>query len=289
MENRNLEQIAFLEKYHLNGIYKNSGCDWTVLNDIYLDYKLNKYKKFQNLSQELVKRLEEEKPFQIRAIYGRAKDPEHLIEKIIRKNGQDFKVKYKDITKDNYMNIVTDLIGIRILVLAKEEWDEVDMHIRSLFREFFEKTPIAYVCYGDREIFDTNRIHVDYTNKGYRSQHYVVKFQDVFCEIQVRTLAEEVYGEFDHRIRYPYRSENKFLVRYGKIVSKCTAELDDLVSTCLDMGEQSWELLNKKFSQDRYVDWKQQPQEYDDNASNISPPDGNADALSLAKSILTRK
>lgn len=282
----------FLEYYHLTEIFENSGCDWDTLNEIYLDYNQNHFLRFQKIAEQLVGRLEKDKPDQVRAIYGRAKDPEHLIEKIIRKNGQEFKSKYKDINKENYLDIVTDLIGIRILVLAKEEWKQVDLHIRSIFKEFFEHTPIAYVCYGDREIFDSRSIYVDYTNKGYRSQHYVVKYEHVFCEIQVRTLAEEVYGEFDHRIRYPYRTDNKFLVRYSKIVSKCTAELDDLVSSCLDMGEESWDVLNKQFKKDRYVDWNKGVQTHKDGSGTeeiMIDPKVQMDAKTVANEILTRK
>lgn len=63
------------------------------------------------------------------------------------------------------------------------------------FKEFCEP-PRAYVCYGDRKIFDERLLHVDYTNKGYRSQHYIVDYKGYFVEIQVRILVEEVHDEF---------------------------------------------------------------------------------------------
>ena len=78
---------------------------------------------------------------------------------------------------------------------------------------------MAYIRYGDRDVFH-GKIKTDYSNKGYRSQHYILKRDGVYFEIQVRTLAEEVYGEFDHRVRYPNEEENKFLIRYANIVSK---------------------------------------------------------------------
>ena len=55
----------------------------------------------------------------------------------------------------------------------------------------FVEEPIAYTRYGDRDIYQ-DKIHEEHTNKGYRSQHYIVKYEDVYCEIQARTLAEEV-------------------------------------------------------------------------------------------------
>lgn len=239
--------------------FNNANCEWSILEEIYTDYKDNYYDKFQKTSIKLAEKLSKEKPEDIHAIYGRAKNPEHLIEKIIRKKGSEHRSAYENITKDNYKDIVTDLVGIRILMLAKEEWKVVHKHIEKQFDEFYQGTPVAYVCYGDRELFETDLIKVDYTNKGYRSQHYIVRYENVYCEIQVRTLAEEVYGEFDHRVRYPYRVNNKFLIRYGKIVSKCTSELDDLVSTCLALGEESWNELHQCVEEDSYVDWKKRP------------------------------
>lgn len=68
-------------------------------------------------------------------------------------------------------------------------------------------------------------------------------------------MAEEVYGEFDHRARYPYRQENKFLIRYTKIVSKAVTELDDLISTCFGIKDAVLSELDRDFQEDHYIDW----------------------------------
>ena len=34
---------------------------------------------------------------------------------------------------------------------------------------------------------------------------YIVKYQGVYMEIQIRTLFEEGWGEIDHHILYPYK------------------------------------------------------------------------------------
>ena len=44
----------------------------------------------------------------------------------------------------------------------------------------------------------------------YTSIHYVVKPREeseLCCEVQVRTLFEEIWGEIDHRINYPHATE----------------------------------------------------------------------------------
>ncbi len=250
-----LDKDGFLEEYKLSDVFQCADITWDVLELIYNDYK-ERYEDLQDKAEKIVKTLRDENCEAIRSIYGRAKHPKHLIAKIIRKLGKEHNAKYNDINTNSYMNIVRDLIGVRVLVLAKEQWYQADSVIRKYFNDFPEP-PKAYMCYGDRDIFDESIIETDYTNRGYRSQHYIVSLDGYFAEIQVRTLAEEVFGELDHAVRYPKQEENTFLKRYGRIVSKCTSELDELVSTCLDLSknEKLINSLHNQFAQDRYKSW----------------------------------
>ena len=64
--------------------------------------------------------------FHVHSIHNRCKDPEHLIErrsygKLELKNVRNIKI----INERNYLRIVRDLMGIRILILSKEEWRTV--------------------------------------------------------------------------------------------------------------------------------------------------------------------
>ena len=261
-----LNQEQFLKEYNLEQTFKRSGLDWKKLEAIYEDYKEENYPMLQDLSSRLVADFNQEKRNlrieksewgkDIHVIYGRAKEPEHVIEKIIRKVGDEDSQKYQNINAHNYKDVLKDLIGIRVIVIKKEGWKEAHDLICALFsNKFYDGTPKAYVCYGDRKIFDEDSIDVDYTVKGYRSQHYVVQYEKHYAEIQVRTLAEEVYGEFDHRVRYPYFKDNKFLIRYTNMISRGIAELDDMISTCMQLDDELLEKLNHKFEEDRYVDW----------------------------------
>ncbi|MBQ9200172.1 MAG: hypothetical protein IJ141_08345 [Lachnospiraceae bacterium] len=258
-----LKKNKFLEKYNINNSFlkaSNRGLTWRRLSEIYDDYSKNYYKEYNNLADDIVERIYKNAPVEAKIVYGRAKDPEHLIEKIIRKIGDEDKPDYYNINVKNYRKIVTDLIGIRILILKKEDWDVVDNHIHRLFKKFKEP-PVAYVCYGDRDIYGKNRINTEYTNKGYRSQHYTALYKNNIYEIQVRTLAEEVYGEYDHKIRYPYRTNSNFLARYNRIIAKVTSELDDLISTSLTMNSDSIDKLDDDFSKDIYRDWSREVDE----------------------------
>lgn len=190
-----------------------------------------------------------------------------MIEKIIRKVGNEDSYKYQNINVVNYKDILRDLIGIRVIVVKKEGWKEAHDLICALFNTFYDDTPKAYVCYGDRKIFDEETIDVDYTVKRYRSQHYVIKYEMHYAEIQVRTLAEEVYGEFDYRARYPYFKDNKFLIRYTNMISRGIAELDDMISTCMQLDDELLEKLNHKFEEDRYIDWAKEQSSSKDRIS----------------------
>ncbi|MCM1179019.1 MAG: hypothetical protein NC347_02090 [Clostridium sp.] len=252
-----LDKSTFLNEYRLQEIFlvaESKGLTWEKLIGIYNDYDKCHYTSYKQKAHDIVDKLYEQAPPEATIIYGRAKEPEHLLEKIIRKVGKEDKANYLDINTNNYRDIITDLIGVRILILQKEDWDKIDAHIHKKFNKYVED-PIAYVCYGDRDIFGKDRISTQYTNKGYRSQHYVVYYNDCICEIQVRTLAEEVYGEYDHKVRYPYRVDSNFLARYNRIISKVTSELDDLISTSLTLTSENIDRLDDNFSQDTYRDW----------------------------------
>lgn len=69
-----------------------------------------------------------------RSIRGRVKDSEHLIEKIIRKRGKEHSHKYVDISKDKYMQIIRDTIGIRLLIFKKEEWERIYDFLSKMFQ-----------------------------------------------------------------------------------------------------------------------------------------------------------
>lgn len=257
-----LNKESFFGQYNVKNDFDSSDLSWDTLEAIYDDY-CSKSDEFEQCARTLEDYLRDNIHVAIHSIRCRKKDPYHLIEKIIRKRGIEQSHKYKGIDETNYSNIIRDLIGVRILIFSKEEWVNVFENITSIFEQKKEKdplhymaeVPVAYTRYGDRDIFD-ERIRVEHSNKGYRSQHYIVNFHNHFCEIQVRTLTEEVYGEFDHRVKYPYRNDNNFLIRYTTTLAQLLGSVDELISTCFQMKEEGWEQCNKFYQSDKYIDWK---------------------------------
>jgi putative GTP pyrophosphokinase len=170
---------------------------------------------------------------QVHSVRWRVKDPEHLIEKIVRKRvlGSE---KYLKISTENYTEIITDLVGVRVLHLFKYEWVNIQEHILSNWKT--EENPVAYIRAGDEgEIIDsykTNLCDVKNHPAGYRSIHYVISTQPtlnkVFSEIQVRTIFEEGWSEIDHKIRYPNFSNNELISYFLTIFNRMAGSADEM-------------------------------------------------------------
>lgn len=288
----------FFKEYKVEKEFNNSDLSWKTLEEIYDDY-CNREKEIIDHENELERYIRKNMKAPIHSLRCRKKDSKHLIEKIIRKRGKEQSKKYENIDASNYTEIIRDLIGVRILVLSKEEWEKVFEDLIKLFPESDEgeilmaEPPVAYTRYGDRNIYK-EKIKVEHTNKGYRSQHYIVKFKKYYCEIQVRTISEEVYGEVDHKVKYPYRDDNRFLIRYTSTLSQLLESVDELISTCFQMNEEGWEHCDSYYENDEYIDWKNisrkpttmKSKKNSQKCSDISP---KIEIGSYANSIILRK
>ena len=278
-----LDQEEFFKKYNCREIFNESCLSWEVISAIYEDY-IKRFDYLNIVKDNLISVLQREADFPHHSIHGRVKAPEHLIEKIIRKVGIEQSSKYREISVSNYKEIIHDIIGIRILSLNKENWEQVYSFLDRLQRmsvfEFAEE-PIAYTRYGDRDIY-ANKIREEHTNRGYRSQHYIIRYKDLYCEIQARTLAEEVYGEFDHKVKYPYRNSNNFLKRLSSIASQHLDAVDELISTGVTFSDEAVDHLGREFGVDVYRDWKttakpQRPK-YETEVSSFEIPPACSDS-----------
>ncbi len=85
---------------------------------------------------------------------------------------------------------------------------------------------------------------IDEAKKHYRSIHYIIRFGSIYFEIQVRTLFEEGWLEFDHRIKYPYDKDNIKKQEYIEILSSLAVAADRLISFYAD-NEADFKQTNK--------------------------------------------
>ncbi|MDO4328524.1 MAG: RelA/SpoT domain-containing protein [Lachnospiraceae bacterium] len=240
----------------------NSQIDEHELEKIYHDFQ-SSGPRLDKIRAEILSTLNEELTGKIHSIRCRVKDPDHLIEKIIR-NVNKNPDKYKSINADNYNKIITDLIGVRIIILDKRDWRDVHNSLLRIFRnlperyvtipediitnydkysdeanikrKFLENSyhaekPVVYITSEeDRELYWDENLRIDNSKSHYRSVHYIIRYATVYFEIQVRTLFEEGWLEFDHRIKYPYDQNNRQKQEYIGILSSLAVAADRLIS-----------------------------------------------------------
>jgi ppGpp synthetase/RelA/SpoT-type nucleotidyltranferase len=145
----------------------------------------------------------------IHSTKSRLKDLGHLRAKIDRKIADG-----RQINEDNFLNQITDLVGVRLLLLFQADFGAVDGLIRSKVNSgdwFLGEKPKAYTWDPESaRFFENYDLEVVTNERSYTSVHYLIKpREDSFlcCELQVRTLFEEIWGEVDHRINYPTPTE----------------------------------------------------------------------------------
>lgn len=172
----------------------------------------------------------------------RMKDPEHLRGKLLRKL-DDARAEEKafDISKDNLFLRINDLGGYRVLHLHTRQVARIhEVMMEVIERANFDlfETPFAHIWDEEaRAFFDGIGIRAEVNPRLYSSVHYVIRARSpkhaVTCEIQVRTLADEIWGEIDHRINYPEahpsvacREQIRVLAR---VASSCSRLVDSIM------------------------------------------------------------
>ena len=148
--------------------------------------------------------------------------------------GSDYNIeKYRTMTKDNYYKVITDLIGIRILIRYQQQWETVHEWIWHNFykedkpyiqnwlddypsgetEDFLVEKPKLYLReekdypmyqkYG-KDIFEK---HI--SNEGYSSIHYLLWYDGKYVELQVRTIYDEAWGECTHDLVYKCKNKTR--------------------------------------------------------------------------------
>lgn len=185
------------------------------------------------------------KPFPIiHSVKSRIKDPEHLRDKILRK-----KEKSIDITKENLFSEITDLIGFRVLHLYQDQFPIIHNILSNYIENekdwIFVEEPKAYSWDPETEkMYKEIGIKCEIKETYYTSVHYLIKPNNsnpnpICCEIQVRTLFEEIWGEIDHSINYPHPTDNLACKEQLRVLSK-------LVSTGTRLADSIYRIHNNK-------------------------------------------
>lgn len=245
-----INQEAFFKEYGIsNEVFEGTKLEWTQLTEIFADCT-NRYAELLATGRLISDHLSQIK--EVHSLKVRVKDPEHLIEKIIRKKVEN---PAREINLDNYKTEITDLVGVRALHLFKDDWEQIHKAIMPIWE--LHETPAAYIRCGDPETcFQENGCTIIQHKAGYRSVHYLVESratkQLYIAEIQVRTLFEEGWSEIDHRMRYPYDLNNKILSEYLGVFNRLAGNADEMGTFVrkLKAASDEWErVLNEQIAE----------------------------------------
>ena len=196
---------------------------------------------------------DEELMSQVQSIKWRTKDPEHLRDKLTRKLGET-KAQRKPfkITNDNLFSKINDLAGFRILHLHTRQTDHINKALLKRFDEALYRLiegPIAKTWDDEsRKYFEGINIRTERNKLSslYTSVHYVIRPNlktKSTCEIQVRTLADEVWGEVDHTINYPYQVSSVACHEQLQVLARVTTSCSRLVDSIFKSFEESRQMM----------------------------------------------
>ena len=176
----------------------------------------------------------------IHSIKSRLKDPDHLANKLQRKFDNGIVI-----TKDNIFCSITDFIGVRVLHLYQDQFETIHLAITDKVNNgdwLFVEEPKAYTWDPESvQFYQQLNIQTEVRDTYYTSIHYLIKPNNqnsICCEIQVRTLFEEIWGEIDHTINYPLPTDSLACKEQLRVLQK-------LVSTGTRLADSIFRTFNE--------------------------------------------
>lgn len=258
-----LQKNKISEKFH--ELEKINPDLWNIMREIYEDYDIRL--KDGSLKKTITGFIEEfGTPEAMHSMRYRIKSPESLIVKIIHKKCSDFTdLDYANITKDTYGRVIMDLLGARILIRHRYQWEEIhdliwhlyfkgtEKYVKNRSRDyigdatepFLAERPKVFYRYEENtkcyELKGRDTFDFEKNNPGYSSNHYIINYFGTYIELQVRTLFDEAWSENDHDFVYKLYAGNKKLVlnRTSNLLSKVAEVADELSMFMHDYYDES--------------------------------------------------
>lgn len=174
----------------------------------------------------------------------RLKDRQHLRDKLVRKIAEG-----RSISAENFFDCITDLAGVRVLHLFQRDFTKIDEVVRQKVSDgdwFLAERAKAYT-WDPEAISYFGKFDLDVIPKNsYTSVHYLIQTPQansrVTCELQVRTLFEEIWGEVDHRINYPIPTNNIACREQLQVLSKITGAGSRLLDSIQRVSTDAFDL-----------------------------------------------
>ncbi len=160
--------------------------------------------------------------------------------RIKKKESAYLKTKRKNI---NYTNI-KDYGGLRLICLFEKDIYKVHEYLLKILNDDKHKYSLQKCKSINGEIDKNEKLHDilkdnggkelivgdkdnDYSTTGYKSIHYIIKKEDYFLEVQLRTLVQDVWGELEHSLAYKKGILNPHTKKNFTILSKYLQNIDD--------------------------------------------------------------
>ena len=171
----------------------------------------------------------------IHFIKSRIKDSQSLADKLVRLAQAD---PPEPVDASNIFDRVTDLAGVRIIHLHNDQLGQLHPRILEILEENQYRVvgdPIAYcwdIEYEGR--FHDLGLRTERVESMYTTVHYDVQTSQkapITCELRVRSLADEVWGEVSHRVNYPTESPSEACRDQLKVLARLTSGCGRLVDS----------------------------------------------------------
>ncbi len=172
-------------------------------------------------------------PSPVQRVTSRIKRPEQVVDKILRKPEG-----FPDGLQPCSFRRMRDAIGVRILVYFLSHLPLIDRELRSneVVEISKEEPPTAYMSADQSAVLSLD--HLDQLEKesGYSSVHYTVRLRSSevneadrpWFELQVRTLAQELWSAMEHHLGYkPGKRTNMAIKKQFRVLSKHIEAIDD--------------------------------------------------------------
>ena len=193
--------------------------------------------KFEGFAESLIVHLTKSRGLRnlTHFLKHRIKEEDSLREKLKRHSLSD---NQQIVDASNLFEMVRDLAGIRIIHLHTEQLAEIHRLILEVLHENQYEVigePTAYCWDPEFEsIFKDMGIHTEKRDSMYTTVHYDVLSNQrtkIACEIQVRSLVDEVWGEVSHRVNYPKPSVSEACQDQLKVLARLTSGCGRLVDS----------------------------------------------------------
>lgn len=138
----------------------------------------------------------------------------------------------------NLADTVVDFAGLRIIHLHMDQLSDIHPIVLDILEEQncqLVGNPTAYcwdVEYAD--LFSDIGINTVQRNSMYTTVHYDIAANEkkrITCELQIRSLADELWGEVSHRVNYPKESRSTSCQDQLKVLARLTSGCGRLVDS----------------------------------------------------------